>query len=467
MRVSSTMMIDNYLTQTNNIFENQTKLMEQSDGSKLHRPSDDAIGYSKYLRFSDSKSENTQYQENVSTGLSWMKNTDSAMVNMTDRLKTIVDKVIEAGNDSNTEPDMQAIAREILGCVQQVVSAGNTQVNGRYLFSGQADLTQPFVTSVEEHDRGVIKSLDEKQIEFFNDPATIAANGGKAVTQFLVVKDKTTQEEYYLNTRTGYFYTKEFVQEGYKDQIALGHSVVDNTDPEMYAGNLPATRNVTTATGATVNVWDEEISGHFDPQGVIIDDNAKPGAGKKWSSGSITLSDNTTTVNLEFATIRQTIVTYQGDTKHISMTKKNGQEDQTSDTVNVNGLDLCGTDIFDEPFSGNEQSGSAMMNNLYAIVKKTESGDSHWLQSDGVTLANDAHDDVLIAETKMAARAQVYTDVASMLDDQALTVTGDISEIADTNVAELSVMLNTITTIYSMSLAVGSRVLPLSLADYL
>lgn len=460
MRVSSTMMIDNYLTQTNNIFENQTKLMEQSDGSKLHRPSDDAIGYSKYLRFSDSKSENTQYQENVKTGLSWMKNTDSAMVNMTDRLKTIVEKVIEAGNDPNTEPDMQAIAREILGCVQQVVSAGNTQVNGRYLFSGQADLTQPFVTSTEQLDRGVIKSLDEKQIEFFNDGETVAANGGTAVTQFLTLNGDDGNE-YYLNTRTGYFYTKDFVQEGYKDQIALGNSVVDNTDPAMVAERLPATRTVTTATGATVTVWDDEVSDHFDNRGVIKETS---NVGKNWSS---TVMINGTAVELKFDTINQTIVTYQGDTKHISMTKKNGQEDQTSDTVNVNGLDLCGTDIFDDPFSGNKQSGSAMMNNLYAIVKKTESGDSHWLQSDGVTLANDAHDDVLIAETKMAARAQVYTDVSSMLDDQALTITGDISSIADTNVAELSVMLNTITTIYSMSLAVGSRVLPLSLADYL
>lgn len=453
MRVSSTMMIDNYLTQTNNIFEQQTKLMEQSDGSKLHRPSDDAIGYSKYLRFSDSKSENTQYQENVKTGLSWMKNTDSAMVNMTDRLKTVVGKVIEAANDSNTETDMQAIAREILGCVQEVVSAGNTQVNGRYLFAGQADLIQPFVTSTEELDRGCIKSLDEKQIEFFNDEDTIKANGGTAVTQFLVLNG-SDGNEYYLNTRTGYFYTKDFVQEGYKDEIALGSSVVDNAT--MAAGQLG-----TPGTPTTPPVCSVKINDHFDNRGVIKD---ATGVGKNWLA---TVTIDGKAVELKFDTINQTIVTYQGDTKHISMTKKNGQEDQTSDTVNVNGLDLCGTDLFDDPFSGNEQSGAAMMNNLYAIVKKTECGDSHWLESDGVTLANDAHDDVLVAETKMAARAQVYTDVQSMLGDQALTITGDISSIADTNVAELSVMLNTITTIYSMSLAVGSRVLPLSLADYL
>lgn len=447
------MMVDNYLTQTNNIFEQQTKLMEQSDGSKLHRPSDDAIGYSKYLRFSDSKMENTQYQENVKTGLSWMQNTDSAMVNMTDRLKTVEEKVIAAANESNTENDLQAIAREILGCVQQVVSTGNTQVNGRYLFAGQADLKQPFVTSSELLDRGCIKSLDEKQIEFFNDDDTVKANGGTAVTQFLTLKGGDGNE-YYLNTRTGYFYTKDFVQDGYKDAISKGSPIVDNgVTAGMAAGQL--------GTAGPPPVCSVKISDHFDNRGVIED---AAGVGKNWTA---TATIGGTTVNLTFATIEQTVVTYQGDTKHISMTKKNGQEDQTSDTVNVNGLDLCGTDIFDDPFSGNKQSGAAMMNNLYAIVRKTEKGDSKWLQSDGVTLASNAHDDVLVAETKMAARSQVYTDVKAMLEDQALTITGDISSIADTNVAELSVMLNTITTIYSMSLAVGSRILPLSLADYL
>ena len=88
------------------------------------------------------------------------------------------------------------------------------------------------------------------------------------------------------------------------------------------------------------------------------------------------------------------------------------------------------------------------MNNLYSLVKRVESGDSRWLQTDGVTVSNNAHDDVVIAETKLAARAQVYTDVKSMLEDRALTITGDISDIADTDVAQLSVLLNTITTIY-------------------
>ena len=65
-------MTTRYLNQLNRTYENQTKLMEQSDGAKLHRPSDDAIGYSKYLRYNVADSENNQYQSNVSTAVSWM-----------------------------------------------------------------------------------------------------------------------------------------------------------------------------------------------------------------------------------------------------------------------------------------------------------------------------------------------------------------------------------------------------------
>ena len=65
MRVASMMMTNRYLKQLNRTYEAQTKLMEQSDGDKLHRASDDAIGYSKYLRYGDSFAENNQYQTNI------------------------------------------------------------------------------------------------------------------------------------------------------------------------------------------------------------------------------------------------------------------------------------------------------------------------------------------------------------------------------------------------------------------
>src|SRR5574344_1117650 len=101
MRISSLQMTSSYLTQLNKAYEQQTKLMEQSDGSKLHRASDDAVGYSKYLRYSNSKTENTQYQANVKTAISWMKNSDSAMVDVADCFATVVTKANAAANTTN------------------------------------------------------------------------------------------------------------------------------------------------------------------------------------------------------------------------------------------------------------------------------------------------------------------------------------------------------------------------------
>ena len=96
LRVSSTQNVYNYQKQLNAADERQSKLMEQGDGNKIHRPSDDSVGYAKYLRYDISDSENNQYQSNVSTAVSWMKNTDAAMVSMTDIMQTFKEKTVAA-----------------------------------------------------------------------------------------------------------------------------------------------------------------------------------------------------------------------------------------------------------------------------------------------------------------------------------------------------------------------------------
>ena len=52
-------MVRRYQHDLNAIDYAKTKLMEQSDGSKLHRPSDDSVGYSRYLRYTVSRGRTT------------------------------------------------------------------------------------------------------------------------------------------------------------------------------------------------------------------------------------------------------------------------------------------------------------------------------------------------------------------------------------------------------------------------
>lgn len=431
MRIASTMMSHNYLKQLNGTYEQYAKLMEQSDGSKLHRASDDAVGYSKYLRYQNNKISNEQYQDNVSTATSWMKNADAALVNVTGLLITFKAKTEQAANSTNNTSDWQDIAKELLANVQEQVADLNTQIGDRFLFAGQKDTTMPFTITDDKMDRGETRTLDEKQQAFF---AGADDWGEENTTMKQMLKlNGDDGNVYYMNVQTGDIFTEDFVVNGYKNCTEF-----DRTSSEQVFGNIA----------------NFKTSDHFDEYGVI-----KDGAdGREWS-------ETINGVKLTFATTKQYIVKYNGDDKYISMVKKNGGVDQATDTVNVTGQDINGTDIFD--VGKNPATGTAMLNQLMYTVAKVEACDYHWAGQEGMTIADTAHATVLGAETKMAARQQAYTAASGMLTTQNESITSDITDVSSTDVAYLATKLMEYQTIYSMSLSVGSKILPGSLADYL
>lgn len=443
MRISSTMMSNNYLKQLNGTYENYSKLFEQSDGSKLHRASDDAVGYSKYLRFQNNKTYNEQYQANVSTAVSWMKNADAAMVNVTDLLQTFKAKVEGAGNSTNNESDMKDIAKELLASVQEQVAAMNTQVGDRFLFAGQKDTTMPFEITSDKMDRGDTFTLDEKQSAFFSG-ATDWGEETTTVKQMLKLNG-SDGNSYYMNVNTGDVFTEDFVKNGYKNE--------DKFDP-----STQAVCNLTSGTPGQGQKY--VVSDNFDKYGVIKDE---PGVGV---NATYQFTDqNGNNIDLKLSTTKQYIVTYAGDDKYISMVKKNGGVDQSTDTVNVTGQDIWGTDLFDT--DSDHASGTAMLNQLLYSVAKIDAADYKWASSQGVTIADSVHANVLGAETKMAARRQAYDASTDMLTTQNESITSDITDVSSTDVAYLATQLMQYQTIYSLSLSVGAKILPGTLADYL
>ena len=440
IRVSSNQMIYNYKKQLNDANARQDKLLEQGDGSKLHRPSDDSVAYTKYLRYDTSQQENEQYQENVSTGVSWMKASDAALVSMTDIQTTFKEKTVAAANGDKTNEDMAAIGKEMMAEIQQLVSLGNTQQGDRYLFAGQKDTTQPFSLSEKEVKRGLAKTLSEKASNYFrgNDGAETMGTVRQMLT--LTGSDGNT---YYLNTRDGYIYTKDFVENGYKQKTASNANA-------FVAPTVDSVGKLDNWSGGT------DVSTYFKNTGEIID----AAANEKYP-----LSGNG--MKFKFTTIDQKIATYQGDDKYISMTKKNGTTEPTSDTVNVTGQEIWGTDIFDNADSGNAPSGTAMLNEMLTVQKQVTSADFSWLSDDGQTISDQAHATTVTTETKLGARQQLYNSVATMLDNQNVLIKQDVTDVSAVDVAALATKLMEEQTVYNMSLALGARILPQSLADYL
>ena len=442
MRISSTMMSNNYLKQLNGTYEQYSKLMEQADGSKLHRASDNAVGYSKYLRYQNNQISNEQYQSNVSTASSWMKNADAALVNVTDLLQTFKAKVEQGSNSTNNESDMKDIAKELLANVQEQVADLNTQIGDRFLFAGQKDTTMPFEISADKMSRGDTFTLDEKQSAFFSG-ATSWGEENTTVKQMLKLNGDDGNS-YYMNVNTGDVYTEDFVKNGYKNE--------DKFDPKTQA-----VCNITSGTVGTVKAYN--VSENFDQYGVIKTD-AGVGTNAKYN---VTVDGKQ--VNLSLSYTKQYIVKYAGDDKYISMVKKNGGVDKATDTVNVTGQDINGCDLFDV---GNDpHSGTARLNQLLYTVAKMDAADYKWAGEQGMTIADSAHATVLGAQTKMAARQQAYNSSSSMLVTQNESITSDISDVSSTDVAQLATKLMEYQTIYSLSLSVGSKILPGTLADYL
>lgn len=447
IRISSNYMVQRYQKDLNELDYTKSKLMEQGDGKKLHRPSDNSVDYSRYLRYNVSEGENNRYQDSVKAGISWMNTTQTALAGMEDIQKTFKAKTIQGANDDKDENsgDWPAIAREMKTQIQQIVSLGNTQLGDRYIFSGQADLRQPFSISDENvpRYRGLAKTLDDRQAAFFNDASN--TDSANFLHQMLSL-DGNDGKSYYLNTLTGDVYTKEFVQEGYKDVIASGRSTVSSAD---------RVGNITTGTNF--------IKDNFKNTGEIIDDPAaSPGHGANWSDTAAVAG-----VTLKFSTVRQQIVSYNGDFRYISMVKQNGSTEPTADTVNKTGLDIFGRDLFDDKNSGNEPSGTAMVNSMLTVYAKTNSADPHWLSSDGISLADAANQVTLQAHTETGARTQLYKNMTDILTDHGENITRDITNVSSTDVAELAMKMMQQQTVMSMSLSMGARILPLSLVDYL
>ena len=456
MRIGSYNSTMRYQGSINRTYENQTKLMEMSDGDRIHRPSDDCVGYSKYLRHSITYGENAQYQTNVQTAISWMKNTDASLVDMTNCFSKIVVKSNQA-DGANSDADMRAIAGEMMVQAQQAVADANTNVNGRYLFSGQKDLVQPYEISKEMKERGLAKTLDDKQTEYFNN----TAKSGD-VAQMLTLHDNDG-DIYYLNTKDGKVYTQEFVEEGYKDKIAKGQEhVKDGDQAGVFSG----------WGGST------DVANYFNQYGVVTD-NAKGTVYEVTMKGG-------EKVAVQFATVEQYIVEYKGDRKQFSMVKENGAARPTNDTVNASGVEIAGRGIFDNEDSGNGRdangnyigpSGANAFNDMFTVVAMCDHGrntlkglagpESGWMNSDGKTLANAAYNTMNAAQTKIASRQSVYRDCQAMLTTQEEQVLGDITEIHSTDVSKLAVEMMAQQTVYNLSLNVGARILPPTLVDYL
>lgn len=109
---------------------------EASEGKKFRVPSDNPIGASKSLKFNTDISKVEQYVRNTKDASAWMKETESALKEITAVLHRAYELTNQAANGTNSSDELLKINDEIKELKGHIIQVGNATYAGRSLFTG-------------------------------------------------------------------------------------------------------------------------------------------------------------------------------------------------------------------------------------------------------------------------------------------------------------------------------------------
>jgi flagellar hook-associated protein 3 len=133
-----------------------------STGRRINQPSDDPIGTVRDLDYRSELASIEQYQKNVSQAQSWTNTYDSILGDTKDIVSTAKEIAVAMADGTYDATARNASANEIQSLFERLSQMGNTELEGRRIFSGFATKTKPFTVSAN----GVTYNGDNGAIEF-------------------------------------------------------------------------------------------------------------------------------------------------------------------------------------------------------------------------------------------------------------------------------------------------------------
>ncbi|MCS7173166.1 MAG: flagellar hook-associated protein FlgL [Armatimonadetes bacterium] len=145
MRITLNSLTLNFLRNLNANLERLLKLQEQlATGKRMHRPSDDPPNLPPVLVMRDALNAVQQYGRNLEDTKTLLDAGQRALQDGVQILHRLRELAVQGANGTLSPSDMVALAREVQELRGELVSLGNTQVAGRYLFGGTRTTAPPF-----------------------------------------------------------------------------------------------------------------------------------------------------------------------------------------------------------------------------------------------------------------------------------------------------------------------------------
>ena len=116
-------------------------------GKRINQPSDDPIGFGQIVSLKGTLALVDQRLRNIGFGQTRLQTADSTLGEASTVLARIKELAVAARSDTNDAAARARIAQEVRQLQQQLVSLGNAQANGQYVFAGTKTDQPPFLMS--------------------------------------------------------------------------------------------------------------------------------------------------------------------------------------------------------------------------------------------------------------------------------------------------------------------------------
>lgn len=163
-------------------------------------------------------------------------------------------------------------------------------------------------------------------------------------------------------------------------------------------------------------------------------------------------------------------VVYKGDDNKISMRLQPGAANPDQDSVNATGQDVFGPMVtVQDAVTGQVYTTSAAFRDLLAIKEQLQTGNPDMTYLSNTALANidTVTDRVLLAETNIGTRMATYEMAQNLMEKNYVTIGENVSANDDIDIAKVTIDFKNNENVYNAALAVGARIMPQSLVDFL
>jgi len=180
MRVTNTTVYDTIIF---NLSKNVKEMNEAnnvvSSGKRISELSDDPIGLTQSLNIKSTLSRFEQLERNINMGQSWLSTSENTMTQVQNLISDTRALSVQMATGSIGTAERESASQTVQNTLDEIISLGNTELSGRYVFSGSKTDTAAFDqngTYQGDSNPFTIKAGKDAAIEVGSDGSAVFGN---------------------------------------------------------------------------------------------------------------------------------------------------------------------------------------------------------------------------------------------------------------------------------------------------